>query len=100
MTISKEETEIIRRQFDLANKDAMEESAEWRLKYDEEVERGTLRLRELIQVKQALEKKIQETASLNRSLTMLQKENINLLERVESMNQELENEKLKCSTRN
>ncbi|XP_068667269.1 uncharacterized protein [Aristolochia californica] len=99
LTISEEETEIIRRQFDLANKESMEESAEWRLKYDEEVERGTKRLRELIQVKQAFEKKILETASLNRSLTMLQKENINLLERVESMTQELENEKLKCSTR-
>ncbi|KAG9445599.1 hypothetical protein H6P81_011727 [Aristolochia fimbriata] len=99
LTISEAETEIIRRQFDLANKEAMEESAEWRLKYDEEVERGTQRLRELIQAKQALEKKTLEAASLNKSLTILQKENINLLERVESMTQELENEKLKCSTR-
>ena len=49
-TISSDETEILRRQFDLANREAMDESAEWRLKYDEEVERATKCLNELIKV--------------------------------------------------
>lgn len=39
-----------RKQFDLANMEAMEESAEWRLKYDEQVQRATQLLRELEQV--------------------------------------------------
>lgn len=36
-----------RRQFDLANKEAMDESAEWRLKYDVETERANKCLSEL-----------------------------------------------------
>ena len=43
-------TRTCRRQFDLANREAMDESAEWRLKYDEEVERATKCLNELIKV--------------------------------------------------
>lgn len=43
-------THTCRRQFDLANREAMDESAEWRLKYDEEVERATKCLTELIKV--------------------------------------------------
>lgn len=43
-------THTCRRQFDLANREAMDESAEWRLKYDEEVERATKCLNELIKV--------------------------------------------------
>lgn len=39
-----------RMQFDLANREAMDESAEWRLKYDREVERGNKCASELIQV--------------------------------------------------
>ncbi|RVW80202.1 hypothetical protein CK203_044773 [Vitis vinifera] len=153
-TISSDETEILRRQFDLANREAMDESAEWRLKYDEEVERATKCLNELIkinaqrsgesaamilrvlnshrhnmtwicsidgfanirevsgtgvvgnysvvfgtpmQVKESSEKKVEDAASTNQKLAMLQKENMALLERVESLKQELEAEKLKCS---
>lgn len=36
-----------RRQFDLANKEAMDESAEWRMKYDAETERANKCLGEL-----------------------------------------------------
>ncbi|XP_077229134.1 acyl-CoA-binding domain protein isoform X4 [Tasmannia lanceolata] len=98
-TFSKEDNEMIRRQFDLANREAMEEAADWRLKYDEEVERGAYRLKELMEVKEALEQKTEEAASISGRLAMLEKENLILLERVESMTKELENEKLNCSTR-
>lgn len=47
-------------------------------------------------MKQSLEKP-EGTASINKKLEMLQKENIGLLERVESLKQELEGEKLKCN---
>ncbi|XP_077229132.1 acyl-CoA-binding domain protein isoform X2 [Tasmannia lanceolata] len=97
-TFSKEDNEMIR-QFDLANREAMEEAADWRLKYDEEVERGAYRLKELMEVKEALEQKTEEAASISGRLAMLEKENLILLERVESMTKELENEKLNCSTR-
>ncbi|GAB4856693.1 hypothetical protein Ancab_014608 [Ancistrocladus abbreviatus] len=38
--VSSDEAELLRRQFDLANREAMDESAEWRLKYDGEKERA------------------------------------------------------------
>ncbi|GLT72334.1 hypothetical protein SLA2020_442790 [Shorea laevis] len=34
-SISSDDNELLRRQFDLASKEAMDESAEWRLRYDE-----------------------------------------------------------------
>ncbi|KAJ6303701.1 hypothetical protein OIU77_017558, partial [Salix suchowensis] len=46
---SSEDTELIRRQFDLANREAMDESAEWRMKYDEEVERSAKCDKQLIE---------------------------------------------------
>ncbi|ONI03072.1 hypothetical protein PRUPE_6G236600 [Prunus persica] len=72
-TVSSDEAELLRRQFDLANREAMDESAEWRLKYDVEAERATKCMNELKQ------------------------ENMALVERMEAMKQELEAEKLKCS---
>lgn len=42
--------QIFRRQFDLANREAMDESAEWRMKYDEEAERAAKCDKELIEV--------------------------------------------------
>ncbi|XP_058094464.1 uncharacterized protein LOC131240339 [Magnolia sinica] len=99
-SFSKDDNDLLRRQFDLASREAMEESAEWRLKYDEEVERGTQRLRELIQVKEALEQKIDETASIDNRLIVLQKENDSLLKQVESLTRELETVKSRCNTRN
>ncbi|XP_043698714.1 uncharacterized protein LOC122649577 [Telopea speciosissima] len=97
--LSADDRELIRRQFDLANMEAMDESAEWRRKYDEEVERATTCLKETLELKMALEKKTEETASDNPKLAMLQKEKIGLLDQVESLKQELEAEKLKCSLR-
>ncbi|GMP50426.1 hypothetical protein CsSME_00017047 [Camellia sinensis var. sinensis] len=94
--ISSDEAELLRRQFDLANREAMEESAEWRFKYDEEVKKASNCAQELNEMKQSLEKP-EGTASINKELEMLQKENIGLLERVESLKQELEGEKLKCN---
>ncbi|KAF9595694.1 hypothetical protein IFM89_002598 [Coptis chinensis] len=94
---SHEDSELIRRQFDIANKEAMDESAEWRFKYDAEVDRTTKCNKQLIQVKETLQKKLEEVASVNKNVAMLQKENIGLLDRVESLSQELQTEKLKCS---
>nr|DAD28002.1 TPA_asm: hypothetical protein HUJ06_029470 [Nelumbo nucifera] len=62
-------------------------------------ESATKCLTELIEAKEALEKKAEEVASINHQLTMLQKENMGLLGQVKSLNQELEAEKLKCSLR-
>ncbi|KAI8556298.1 hypothetical protein RHMOL_Rhmol05G0241900 [Rhododendron molle] len=95
--ISSNEAELLRRQFDSANREAMEESAEWRLRYDEEVKRSRKCAAELIEMKKSLKTKV-EDASINGTLEMLQKENMDLLQRVESLRQELEGEKLKCNT--
>ncbi|KAJ6699155.1 ACYL-COA-BINDING DOMAIN PROTEIN [Salix purpurea] len=48
--ISSDDTELIRRQFDLANREASDESAEWRMKYDEEVERAAKCDKQLVEV--------------------------------------------------
>ncbi|KAF3442823.1 hypothetical protein FNV43_RR16741 [Rhamnella rubrinervis] len=95
-TVSADDTELLRRQFDLANKEAMDESAEWRLKYDVETERANKCLSELNMIKES-SKKDEDAASMNKKLAMLQKENLGLLEQVEALRQELESEKLKCS---
>ncbi|CAN1805431.1 hypothetical protein LINPERHAP1_LOCUS24270 [Linum perenne] len=67
--ISSDETELIRRQFDLANREAMDESAEWRMKYDEEAERAAKCDKELIEIKQ----NVDDAASVNQQLVVLQK---------------------------
>ncbi|XP_019223987.1 PREDICTED: uncharacterized protein LOC109205702 isoform X1 [Nicotiana attenuata] len=92
---SANETELLRRQFDLASREAMDESAVWRKRYDDEEVKSTSCQKELI--KQLL--KEDGAASSKKKLDMLQKENIDLLERLESLKQELESEKLKCSMR-
>ncbi|KAG5253196.1 ATP synthase [Salix suchowensis] len=89
---SSEDTELIRRQFDLANREAMDESAEWRMKYDEEVERSAKCDKQLIEIKQ----KVEDAASINQQLVMLQKENMALVGRMEVIKRELEASKLKC----
>ncbi|XP_020553678.1 uncharacterized protein LOC105174294 isoform X2 [Sesamum indicum] len=38
--VSSNDTELLRRQFDLANREAMDESAEWRRRYDWEFEKA------------------------------------------------------------
>nr|XP_004304432.2 PREDICTED: uncharacterized protein LOC101312560 [Fragaria vesca subsp. vesca] len=93
--VSSDETELIRRQFDLANREAMDESAEWRLKYDVEAERSTKCMNELKQIKGSLEEDGNAT-NINLKLVMQQKENVALAEQIEALKQELETEKLKC----
>ncbi|XP_076956909.1 uncharacterized protein LOC143632195 isoform X1 [Bidens hawaiensis] len=91
--ITSNETELLRMQFDLANREAVDESAEWRLRFDEAEERATKCTNEL---KSQVKENVGDNNMIQR-LDMLQKENINLLERVETLKQELEAEKLKCS---
>ncbi|KAK7826155.1 hypothetical protein CFP56_032421 [Quercus suber] len=91
-SFSSDDSEILRRQFDLANREAMDESAEWRLKYDVEVERFTNCAKELNEIKESLENKVEDE-----KLAMVQKENTALLERLEALKQELEDAKLKCN---
>ncbi|XP_065618364.1 uncharacterized protein LOC112036572 isoform X2 [Quercus suber] len=91
-SFSSDDSEILRRQFDLANREAMDESAEWRLKYDVEVERFTNCAKELNEIKESIENKVEDE-----KLAMVQKENTALLERVEALKQELEDAKLKCN---
>ncbi|KAG6430489.1 hypothetical protein SASPL_108558 [Salvia splendens] len=97
--ISSNDSQLLRRQFDLANREAMDESAEWRRRFDLEFDKAAKCSTELDQVyiKKATGEK---TKVLNKKMEMLQKENVDLLERVESLKQELESEKLKCSLRN
>ncbi|PWA90938.1 hypothetical protein CTI12_AA095570 [Artemisia annua] len=94
--ISNNEAEFLRRQFDIANREAVDESAEWRHRFDEAEERANKCTNELNKVKVSLQDN--RAASVTKRLDMLQKENINLLERVEALKQELETEKLKCNT--
>ncbi|XP_011007680.1 PREDICTED: uncharacterized protein LOC105113275 isoform X2 [Populus euphratica] len=93
--ISSDDTELIRRQFDLANREALDESAEWRMKYDEEVERSAKCDKHLIEIKQ----KVEDAASINQQLVMLQKENMALVGRMEVLKRELEATKLKCRSK-
>ncbi|XP_057427733.1 uncharacterized protein LOC130721028 [Lotus japonicus] len=96
--MSSDDTELIRRQFDLANREAMDESAEWRLKYDEEVNRANKCLKEL-RAFQESSKKAEDASGINHKLAILQKENAILLERVETLKREVEDEKSKCNSR-
>ncbi|XP_052172058.1 uncharacterized protein LOC127787982 isoform X1 [Diospyros lotus] len=95
--ISSGEAELLRRQFDLANREAMDESAEWRLRYDKEAENSSRCSKELIEMKESLERKAEDATNVNKKLEILQKENMGLLERLESLKQQLEAEKLKCN---
>ncbi|XP_042054255.1 uncharacterized protein LOC121799014 isoform X2 [Salvia splendens] len=78
-------------------REAMDESAEWRRRFDLEFDKAAKCSTELEQMKKATGEK---TKVLNKKMEMLQKENVDLLERVESLKQELESEKLKCSLHN
>ncbi|KAJ0028827.1 hypothetical protein Pint_35629 [Pistacia integerrima] len=95
-SVSSAENELLRRQFDLANREAMDESAEWRYKYDREVDKVNKCSKELSEVKDSLEKQIEDSASINTKLSTLQKENTALVEQVELLNKQLVTAKLKC----
>ncbi|PON69299.1 hypothetical protein PanWU01x14_090220 [Parasponia andersonii] len=66
------DADLLRRRFDLANREALDESAEWRLRYDEEAERTAQCLNELKQVKES-SKKDDYVGNVNQKLEMLQK---------------------------
>ncbi|KAL1332022.1 uncharacterized protein LOC107476390 [Arachis duranensis] len=87
-SISSDDSELLRRQFDIANREAMDESAEWRLRYDQAVDRESKCLQELQGIK-----------GTNNKFKILQKENAILLERLETLKREVEDQKLKCNSR-
>ncbi|KAL5148949.1 hypothetical protein HKD37_13G035902 [Glycine soja] len=96
--LSSDDTQLLRLQFDIANREAMDESAEWRLRYDEEVDRTNKCLQQL-QLFRESSQKGEDASGINHELTILQKENAVLLERLETLKRELEEERLKCSSR-
>ncbi|KAL2323255.1 hypothetical protein Fmac_027634 [Flemingia macrophylla] len=96
--ISSDDTNLLRQQFDIANREAMDESAEWRLRYDVEVDRTKKCLQEL-QVFQESSQKGDDASGINHKLVTLQKENAVLLKRLETLKRELEEERFKCSSR-
>ncbi|KAJ1281517.1 hypothetical protein BS78_04G312200 [Paspalum vaginatum] len=63
-----DDREELRRQFEQANLEAMDESAEWRMKYDKELEKSKQLQDELSKVKASM-------AGTARRLELLQKEN-------------------------
>ncbi|XP_027935037.1 uncharacterized protein LOC114190382 isoform X2 [Vigna unguiculata] len=70
--LSADDTQIIRQQFDIANREAMDESAEWRLRYDEEVDRTKKCLQEL-QLFQESSQKGKNASDINHNFAVLQK---------------------------
>ncbi|XP_073042144.1 uncharacterized protein [Primulina eburnea] len=94
---SSRDTELLRRQFDLANREAMDESAEWRRRYDAEVEKAGRCSKKLNELQRSNGESGEVSRTLKEKMEFLQKENMDLLERVELMKQELEAEKLRCS---
>ncbi|PKA53403.1 hypothetical protein AXF42_Ash012345 [Apostasia shenzhenica] len=74
-----DDREELRRQFDRANMEAMDESASWRMKYDMEFDKSRLLQDDLTKVKAAL-------ASTNERLVALLKENASLKKQLEHCN--------------
>ncbi|KAL0823282.1 hypothetical protein Bca101_046959 [Brassica carinata] len=74
-SIASDDTVRLRRQFDLANREAMDESAEWRRMFDCEAEKAS---------------------KCNSELAL---ENAALLSKIETLKQELEASRLKCRSR-
>ncbi|XWS43589.1 hypothetical protein CRYUN_Cryun16bG0117200 [Craigia yunnanensis] len=93
-SVSSADAELLRRQFDLANKEAMDESAEWRLRFDEEADKASKCAKELEEIKESIKK--EDSSSFTKKLAMLQKENAALLKQVETLKNELEAEKRRC----
>ncbi|XP_039064659.1 uncharacterized protein LOC120209831 [Hibiscus syriacus] len=96
-SISSDDAELIRKQFDLANKEAMDESAEWRLRFDIEAKKSSKCAKELEEIKESFEKKEDSTSS-DKRLKMLQKKNAALLQQIETLKNELEAEKRRCQS--
>ncbi|KAM7263374.1 hypothetical protein ACFE04_001057 [Oxalis oulophora] len=94
-SISSDEADLLRKQFDLANREAMDESAEWRLKFDEQKLRASKCEKQLIQFTESSLKENRDVDP-NQNSQKLQEDNVALRKQVESLRQELEAEKLKC----
>ncbi|XP_021728689.1 uncharacterized protein LOC110695763 [Chenopodium quinoa] len=94
--ISADDTELLRRQFDLAHREAVDESAEWRSRFDEEMERVAECMKELNELKESRGKIAKDMPSVDERVERLQKENTDLREMLVSLKQELETVKLKC----
>ncbi|KAF8098028.1 hypothetical protein N665_0276s0027 [Sinapis alba] len=97
-TLSSDDTERLRRQFDLANREAMDESAEWRRMFDSEAEKASKCNTELALIKESSSGN-GNTFTLNQKLESLHKENAALLSEIETLKQELEASRLKCRSR-
>uniref|UniRef100_A0A803P9X5 Transmembrane protein n=1 Tax=Cannabis sativa TaxID=3483 RepID=A0A803P9X5_CANSA len=67
------DADLLRRQFDLANREALDESAEWRARYDEEAVKTAQCFSELKQVKESSKKDDHDTGNANQKLELLQK---------------------------
>ncbi|CAN6274049.1 unnamed protein product [Urochloa humidicola] len=76
-----DDREELRRQFEQANLEAMDESAEWRMKYDKEFEKSRQLQEELSKVKASL-------AGAVRRLELLQKDNEMWKRQTESLSQQ------------
>ncbi|XP_062221638.1 uncharacterized protein LOC133920980 [Phragmites australis] len=76
-----DDREELRRQFERANLEAMDESAEWRMKYDTEFGKNRQLQDELSKVKALL-------AASTRRLELLQKDNEKLKRQTESLRQQ------------
>ncbi|XP_062220646.1 uncharacterized protein LOC133920039 [Phragmites australis] len=76
-----DDREELRRQFERANLDAMDESAEWRMKYDTEFGKNRQLQDELLKVKASL-------AASTKRLELLQKDNKMLKRQTESLRQQ------------
>ncbi|KAL4354867.1 hypothetical protein GQ457_06G015960 [Hibiscus cannabinus] len=81
-SLASDDAELIRRQFDLANKEAMDESAEWRFRFDKEAERASKCAKELeeVELDHTAQKAIGDKVSSA------------LIDRVDAMLQKLEKE--------
>jgi len=90
------DTRIDRIIFEQAQSEALDEAAEWRKKYDEEVENSSESMQKLLEVTQSVEKKNQRLENLETRLRELQKENHGLLRDVAKLKQQVEDQKLKC----
>ncbi|AEC09365.1 unnamed protein product [Arabidopsis thaliana] len=96
-TLSSDDTERLRRQFDLANREAMDESADWRRMFDKEAEKASKCNTELSLIKESSGNG--NTFTSNQKLESLKKENAALLIQIETLKQELEASRLKCHSR-
>ncbi|XP_022145520.1 uncharacterized protein LOC111014949 [Momordica charantia] len=96
-SMSSDESELLRRQFDLANREAMDESAEWRRLYDNQLDIANKCNSELKKLNESFEK-VGDATRINQKLKKMQEENIVLREQVDVLKRKLETEKLQCGS--